>query len=158
MLCLPPRETLQSSSRERTPFTAQKPASVPLLPRPQSPSSDLDQAHPSRDPRMEHRSPSPTPQGRPLTTVNPSRPPRLTPSPTIPGSPLVKRRKSETGSGSPALKLTIPTILLEDQPMEEEEEDGGKKDGWRRTETGKKERRCIKNKRRSPRSPEEGTR
>ncbi|XP_067116591.1 striated muscle preferentially expressed protein kinase isoform X2 [Osmerus mordax] len=152
----PTRETLQSSSRERTPFTAQKPASVTPLPRPQSPSSDLDQAQARRDPRMEHRSPSPTPQGRPLTTVNPSRPPRLTPSPTIPGSPLVKRRKSEAGRGSPALKLTIPTILLEDQPMEEEEEDGGKKDGWRRTETGKKKKRCIKNKRRSPRSPEEG--
>lgn len=48
----------------------------------------------------------------------PPKPPRLTPSPTPSVSPLLKRRKAEAGRTSPALKVNIPTILVEDEPME----------------------------------------
>lgn len=47
---------------------------------------------------------------------HPPKPPRLTPSPTPSVSPLLKRRKAEAGRTSPA--LNIPTILVEDEPME----------------------------------------
>ncbi|XP_067357586.1 striated muscle preferentially expressed protein kinase isoform X3 [Channa argus] len=50
----------------------------------------------------------------------PPKPPRLTPSPTPSISPLLKRKKAEVGRTSPGVKLNIPTILVEDTPMETE--------------------------------------
>lgn len=59
----------------------------------------------------------------------PPKPPRLTtaaasPTPSI--SPLSKRRRSGEARSLPALKVNIPTILVEDEPMEV---DGGDDDG-----------------------------
>lgn len=68
----------------------------------------------------------PSPHGKrasPLTVREPgsqypAKPPQFTPSPTPSISPLLKRRKAEAGRTSPALKVNIPTILVEDEPME----------------------------------------
>lgn len=107
---------------------------------------------------------SPSPQGKRASPAAgretgsqcPPKPPRLTPSPTPSISPLLKRRKAEVGRTSPALKVNIPTILVEDEPMETEcgadANDGG-------TRTRRKDERVRKSKKgRSvqPRSPEEG--
>ncbi|XP_028325009.1 striated muscle preferentially expressed protein kinase-like isoform X2 [Gouania willdenowi] len=48
----------------------------------------------------------------------PPKPPRLTALPTQSTSPLQKRRKAEAGDMSPTSKAIIPTILVEDEPME----------------------------------------
>uniref|UniRef100_A0A3Q3XBS0 Ig-like domain-containing protein n=1 Tax=Mola mola TaxID=94237 RepID=A0A3Q3XBS0_MOLML len=69
--------------------------------------------------------PIPPQRASPLTVREPGpqcppKPPRLTPSPTPSISPLMKRRKAEGGRTSPALKVSIPTILVEDEPMETE--------------------------------------
>ncbi|XP_034466386.1 striated muscle preferentially expressed protein kinase isoform X2 [Hippoglossus hippoglossus] len=130
-----------------------------------APAADKDtQPSPSRDlgtdSKMSHkagrRSPSPMGNTAPLAAVRepgsqyPPKPPRLTPSPTPSVSPLVKRRKAEVGRASPALKMNIPTILVEDEPMEAE----CAADSVRR-----KERRVRKSKRgrsAQPRAPEEG--
>lgn len=154
------REAPPTSPRMKSPLPTQEQASDPPSPRALSPSRDLDQPQPRMDLRMERKTPSPTPQGRSLPLMNPSGPPRFTPSPTLPGSPVVKRRKGEAGGTSPGLKLTIPTILLEDEPMEEKEEeegDGERRDERKRREAGKKEGRTRKSRKQAPRSPEEGT-
>lgn len=102
---------------------------------------------------------SPSPQGKRASPVTgretgsqcPPKPPRLTASPTPSVSPLLKRRKAEVGRTSPALKVSIPTILVEDEPMETECGGGAKtrrKDG--RVRKSKKGRPV------QPRSPEEG--
>ncbi|XP_034007156.1 striated muscle preferentially expressed protein kinase [Trematomus bernacchii] len=140
------RETLQSSPE------ADKDA--PKSQRSSSPSRDLET---KRDNEAGHRSPSPNgKRTSPLTVREPGsqfppKPPRLAPSPTPSISPLVKRRKAET---SPALKLNIPTILLDDEPMETE------CDADRSNERGRRKEGRVRRSRKSrsvqPRSPEEG--
>ncbi|XP_076011349.1 striated muscle preferentially expressed protein kinase-like [Genypterus blacodes] len=121
----------------------------------------------SRDPQSHRRSPSPT-GGRasPLSvresgavqSVCPAKPPRLTPSPTPSASPLLKRRKAEVGRSSPAPKLTIPTILVEDEPMETGSLPGGNDEGGgnvtRKSEGSR--RKSRKGRPVPPASPEEG--
>ncbi|XP_053170241.1 striated muscle preferentially expressed protein kinase-like [Scomber japonicus] len=117
------RETPQSSR------TADKDVLVATSQQPSS--SPRDQGTDAkRDTKMEnkadHRSPSPTVMRVfPVTAREPGlqcppKPPRLAPSPTPSISPLLKRRKAEVGRTSPALKMTIPTVLVEDEPMETE--------------------------------------
>lgn len=86
----------------------------------------------------------------------PPKPPRLTPSPTQSISPLLKRRKAEVGRTSPALKSSIPSILVEDEHMETE---CGMDVNTGETKSRKKEGRVRKReKSRSvqPKSPDEG--
>ncbi|XP_060923146.1 striated muscle preferentially expressed protein kinase [Limanda limanda] len=84
-----------------------------------APAADNTQASSSRDLGTDSRTSSkagrrsPSPGG----SQCPPKPPRLTPSPTPSLSPLVKRRKAEV---APAMKMNIPTILVEDEPMEVE--------------------------------------
>ncbi|XP_029375054.1 striated muscle preferentially expressed protein kinase isoform X2 [Echeneis naucrates] len=67
----------------------------------------------------DHRAPSPTGKRAPGSQY-PPKPPRLTVSPAPSISPLLKRRKAEVGRTSPALQVNVPTLLLEDEPMETE--------------------------------------
>ncbi|XP_035478783.2 striated muscle preferentially expressed protein kinase isoform X2 [Scophthalmus maximus] len=117
----------------RTSLTREKPQSYPaadkhtLVAQSSSSSRDLG-ADSKRDTKMDNRAgPRPrSPNGKTasLDTVrepgsqHPPKPPRLTPSPTPSISPLLKRRKAAVGRTSPALKVNIPTILVEDEPME----------------------------------------
>ncbi|XP_060888188.1 striated muscle preferentially expressed protein kinase [Labrus mixtus] len=153
------RETLQRSP------AADKDALVATSHKSSSPIRDLGTG-PKReaklDDKSDHRSPSPSgKRASPLTVRQPvsqypPKPPRLTPSPTPSISPLMKRRKAEVGRTSPALKMNIPTILVEDEPMETECVPERSSEGRR---TRRKEGRVHKNKEgRSvqPRSPEEG--
>ncbi|KAM9396511.1 striated muscle preferentially expressed protein kinase isoform 1-T1 [Salvelinus alpinus] len=99
----------------------------------------------SPSPTMQ-RGPSPTPAKEPASAY-PPKPPRLSPTPisTPSISPLTKRRKGEPGRTSPALKMTIPTILVEDELMEMEEEEAGEKTEREKTRrAGKKEGRASK--------------
>lgn len=114
------------------------------------------------DSKMDRRSPSPHGKRASQITVRepgsqyPPKPPRLTPSPTPSISPLLKRRKAEVGRTSPALKLNIPTILVEDEPMETECVADRSAEG---TKTRRKEGKVRKSKTgraAQPRSPEEG--
>ncbi|XP_076580094.1 striated muscle preferentially expressed protein kinase-like [Chaetodon auriga] len=118
-----------------------------------------------RDTKMDKKADprSPSPHGKRASPVTvreagsqyPPKPPRLTPSPTPSISPLLKRRKAEVGRTSPALKVNIPTILVEDEPMETEcvaDRDEGTK--ARRKEG--KVRKSKKGRSVQPRSPEEG--
>ncbi|KAJ4924345.1 hypothetical protein JOQ06_000585, partial [Pogonophryne albipinna] len=140
------RETLQSSPE------ADKDA--PKSQKSSSPSRDLGT---KRDNEAGHRSPSPDgKRTSPLTVREPGsqyppKPPRLAPSPTPSISPRVKRRKAET---SPALKLNIPTILLDDEPMETECDADRSNERSRRKEG--RVRRSRKGRSVQPRSPEEG--
>ncbi|XP_040888475.1 striated muscle preferentially expressed protein kinase-like isoform X2 [Toxotes jaculatrix] len=114
------------------------------------------------DNKADHTSPSPNGKRASPVTVRepgcqyPPKPPRLTPSPTPSTSPLLKRRKAEVGRTSPALKVSIPTILVEDEPMETEcVADRSNEEN----KTRRKEGRAHKSKRSrsaQPRSPEEG--
>uniref|UniRef100_A0A4W6F3J7 Striated muscle enriched protein kinase a n=1 Tax=Lates calcarifer TaxID=8187 RepID=A0A4W6F3J7_LATCA len=114
------------------------------------------------DNKADHRSPSPNGKRASPVIVRepgsqyPPKPPRLTPSPTPSISPLLKRRKAEVGRTSPALKVNIPTILVEDEPMETEcDADRSNEE----SKTRRKEGRVHKSKRgrsAQPRSPEEG--
>ncbi|XP_071391591.1 striated muscle preferentially expressed protein kinase [Centroberyx affinis] len=168
----PTRETLQSAPAAKPSLAADKDALVVTSSKPSSPSRDLGQPQHEKDSKRgtkidnttDYRTPSPS--GKRVSTVTvrepgsqyPSKPPRLTPSPTPSISPLLKRRKAEAGRTSPALKVTIPTILVEDEPMEAECF-GGRSDEGRRSKTGRKERGGRKSKKgRSgrPTSPEEG--
>ncbi|KAM4711372.1 striated muscle preferentially expressed protein kinase [Anableps anableps] len=79
-------------------------------------------------------------------------------SPMLPAavSPLLKKRRAEVGRVSPALKVNIPTILVEDEPMEEEDPTDGSKGKHR---SRRREGRVSKSKKghsSQPRSPEEG--
>ncbi|XP_069376886.1 striated muscle preferentially expressed protein kinase isoform X3 [Paralichthys olivaceus] len=110
--------------------------------------------HSAMSSKAGRRSPSPTGKTGPLVAVRepgsqyPPKPPRLTPSPTPSVSPLTKRRKAEVGRTPPALKMNIPTIVVEDEPTEVERA----ADRMRR-----KERRVRKRGRSAqPRPPEEG--
>ncbi|KAM9835843.1 striated muscle preferentially expressed protein kinase [Aulostomus maculatus] len=147
------RDTFQSS------LAADKNILVSKSPQRSSPCRDLGtDAKREIDINADYRSPSPTGKRVSPVTVReqgsqyPSKPPRLTPSPTPSISPLLKRRKAEVGLTSPALKVTIPTILLEDEPMETE-------GVTEKNQTRRKEGRSLKSKKgRSghPRTPEEG--
>uniref|UniRef100_A0AAQ6AL90 Striated muscle enriched protein kinase b n=1 Tax=Amphiprion ocellaris TaxID=80972 RepID=A0AAQ6AL90_AMPOC len=116
----------------------------------------------SRDTKMGNRAEgrSPSPSGKRASPVlvrepgsqYPPKPPRLTPSPTPSISPLQKRRKAEAGRTSPALKMNIPTILVEDEPMETESV--ADKSKTRRREG--RVRKSKKGRSAEPRSPEEG--
>ncbi|XP_056157045.1 striated muscle preferentially expressed protein kinase [Lampris incognitus] len=134
----PTRETLQGSPAATPSLVADKEPLVAVAPK--SSSSFSDQRCPNIKPDSkrgvdsvaERQSPSPTGTKtfpvavREAGSQYPSKPPRLSSSPTPPNiSPLLKRRKAELGRSSPTSKVTIPTILLEDEPMEEEEEEEG---------------------------------
>ncbi|XP_070786391.1 striated muscle preferentially expressed protein kinase [Enoplosus armatus] len=144
------RETLQSS------LAADKDALVATSQKSSSLCRDLwtdSKRDTKMDNKADHRSPSPSgKRASPLTVREPGsqypqKPPRLTPSPTPSISPLLKRRKAEVGRTSPALKVNIPTILVEDEPMETESNEGSK---TRRKVSKSKKGRS------QPRSPEEG--
>ncbi|XP_042368829.1 LOW QUALITY PROTEIN: striated muscle preferentially expressed protein kinase [Plectropomus leopardus] len=107
--------------------------------------------------KADRRSPSPNgKRASPITVREPGsqfppKPPRLTPSPTPSISPLLKKRKAEAGRTSPALKMNIPTILVEDEPMETEsaaDERSRRREG--KIHKGRKGRSA------QPRSPEDG--
>lgn len=143
------REALQSSP------AADKDALVATSRKSSSPIRDLG-AYSKMDNKADHRSPSPNgKRASPITVREPGsqyppKPPRLTPSPTPSISPLVKRRKAEAGRTSPALKLNIPTILVEDEPMETD----GVAD--RSNERSRRKVRKTKKGQSQPRSPKEG--
>lgn len=106
-----------------------------------------------RSPSPHGKRASPLPVREPGSQC-PTKPPRLTPSPTPSISPLLKRRKAEVGRTSPALKVNIPTILVEDEPMETECGADMSNEG---TKTRRKEvRKSKKGRSVQPRSPEEG--
>ncbi|XP_069554254.1 striated muscle preferentially expressed protein kinase-like isoform X1 [Brachyistius frenatus] len=144
------RETRQSS------LPADKDALVAIYHKSSS-SSRVQGMDSKRDSKMDNkadpRSPSPTEKRASPVTVKepgsqyPNKPPRLTPSST---PPLLKKRKAEAGRTSPALKVNIPTILVEDEPMETESV------ADRSNEGSKREGRVRKSKKGHPRSPEEG--
>lgn len=74
------------------------------------------------------RAPSPHGKRASEATQGPPKPPRLTtaaasPAPSI--SPLSKRRRAGEARSPPALKVNIPTILVEDEPMEVDGEEDG---------------------------------
>lgn len=50
----------------------------------------------------------------------PPKPFQMTPSPVLSVSPLLKRRKAEASQTCRAAKMSIPTILVENEPMETE--------------------------------------
>lgn len=73
---------------------------------------------------------APSPHGKRASEAvqGPPKPPRLTTatasaSPSI--SPLTKRRRAGEARSLPAPKVNIPTILVEDEPMEVDGEDDG---------------------------------
>uniref|UniRef100_A0A3Q1FAU4 Ig-like domain-containing protein n=1 Tax=Acanthochromis polyacanthus TaxID=80966 RepID=A0A3Q1FAU4_9TELE len=112
----------------------------------------------SQKDRAEGRSPSPSGKRASPVPVRetgsqyPPKPPRLTPSPTPSISPLQKRRKAEAGRTSPAFKVNIPTILVEDEPMETESV-------AEKSKSRRREGRVHKSKKghsAEPKSPEEG--
>ncbi|XP_059183623.1 striated muscle preferentially expressed protein kinase-like [Centropristis striata] len=111
----------------------------------------MDNKDDRRSPSPNGKRSSPIPAREPGSQY-PPKPPRLTPSPTPSISPLMKRRKAEAGRTSPALKVNIPTILVEDEPMETE-------CATDRSKTRRKDGKVRKSKKgRSvkPRSPDEG--
>ncbi|XP_064876710.1 striated muscle preferentially expressed protein kinase-like [Oncorhynchus nerka] len=136
--------------RVSAPTTQRTPPTYPKGP--SSPKELEKPLHHRRSPSP--RSPSPTMQRGPSPTnakepasAYPPKPPRLSPTPisTTSISPLTKRRKGEPGRTSPALKMTIPTILVEDELMEmEEEEAGEKREREKMRRAGKKEGRASK--------------
>ncbi|XP_056226334.1 striated muscle preferentially expressed protein kinase [Seriola aureovittata] len=114
------------------------------------------------DNKTDHRSHSPNGKRASQVTVRepgsqyPPKPPRLTPSPTPSISPLLKRRKAEVGRASPALKMNIPTILVEDEPMETEcVADRSNEESRTRRKEGRA-RKSRRGRSAHPRSPEEG--
>ncbi|MED6263555.1 hypothetical protein CHARACLAT_005723, partial [Characodon lateralis] len=117
---------------------------------------------PKRELKSHQGSPSPTgKRSSPVTAKQPSSqyPPKpIRPTPTLPPpvSPLLKKRRPEVGRVSPVLKVNIPTILVEDKPMEDE---GPTDESKRKPESRRREGRVHKSKKghsRNPRSPGEG--
>ncbi|XP_030601954.1 striated muscle preferentially expressed protein kinase [Archocentrus centrarchus] len=123
------RETLQSS------LAADKDTLVNTSHKSSSSSRVDSKRDTNIDNKADHRSPGPTGKRASPVTVKepgpqyPPKPPRLTPSPTPSISPLLKRRKAEVGRTSPALKVNIPTILVENEPMETESVADGSNEG-----------------------------
>ncbi|XP_034720163.1 striated muscle preferentially expressed protein kinase isoform X4 [Etheostoma cragini] len=149
------RHTLHSSP------AADKDARVALSQKSSSPTRDLgmdSNRESEKEKEADHRSPSPN--GKRAITMRepgsqfPSKPPRLTPSPTPSISPLLKRRKAEAGRTPPTLKVNVPTILVEGEPMETE---CAADRSHERRRTRKKEGKVRKSKQgRQPKSSEEG--
>ncbi|XP_073318222.1 striated muscle preferentially expressed protein kinase [Pagrus major] len=143
------RETLQSTP------AADKDAHVPTSQKSSFRNLEMDS-------KMDRRSPSPHGKRASQMTVRepgsqyPPKPPRLTPSPTPSISPLLKRRKAEVGRTSPALKLNIPTILVEDEPMETECVADRSTEGTKTRRKDGKVRKSKTGRAVQPRSPEEG--
>ncbi|XP_014907071.1 striated muscle preferentially expressed protein kinase isoform X2 [Poecilia latipinna] len=144
-------ETLQSSPAD------DKHALLPTSFKSSSSSRDLG-THSNTDTKMENKShhgssnptgkrSSPVPSGE-LLSQHPPKSNR--PSPALPPavSPLLKKRRAEVGW------VTIPTILVEDEPMEEERPTDDNKGKHR---TGRREGRVRKNKQGQPLSAEEGS-
>ncbi|XP_015229457.1 PREDICTED: striated muscle preferentially expressed protein kinase isoform X2 [Cyprinodon variegatus] len=92
---------------------------------------------------------SPVAAGEPSSQYlpKPSRPPAV--------SPLVKKRRAEVGRVSPAPKVNIPTILVEDEPMEEECPTGKSKENHPNRRREGRVRKKKKDHSAQPRSPEE---
>ncbi|XP_041834949.1 striated muscle preferentially expressed protein kinase [Melanotaenia boesemani] len=86
----------------------------------------------------------------------PPKPTRLTPSPTPSVSPLLKKRRAEAGRISPALTMGIPTILVEDEPMETENITEKSNKGSKTVRREGRIRKSKKGRSTQPRSPEEG--
>lgn len=65
-----------------------------------------------------------SPHGKRATPITgspgPPKPFQMTPSPALSVSPLLKRRKAEASQTCRAAKMNIPTILVENEPMETE--------------------------------------
>lgn len=100
-----------------------------------------------------------SPQGKRATplTVREAGPQKLpkplqTPSPVPPISPLLKRRKAEAGQTCLPARVSIPTILVEGEPMETARGSDGRNNG---SSTQWKERRVLQSKR-GPGSPDKG--
>ncbi|XP_043965424.1 striated muscle preferentially expressed protein kinase-like isoform X7 [Gambusia affinis] len=120
--------------------------------------------HSSTDTKMENKShhgssnptgkrSSPVPSGEPPSQHPPKcNRPSLALPPAV--SPLLKKRRAEAGRVSLALKVTIPNILVEDEPMEEE---GPTDDNKGKHRTGRREGRVRKNKQGQTTSAEEGS-
>ncbi|CAB1327736.1 unnamed protein product [Coregonus sp. 'balchen'] len=132
------RESPTHAKGPSTPNELEQPLHQRRPPSPRSPSPTMQ------------RAPSPTPAKEPAFPY-PPKPPRLSPTPSPTStpsiSPLTKRWKGEPGRTSPALKMTIPTILVEDKLMEmeeEEEEAGEKRERGKTRRSGKKEGRASK--------------
>ncbi|XP_072235422.1 striated muscle preferentially expressed protein kinase [Leuresthes tenuis] len=147
-------KTLQSS------LAADKVVTSSLQPWSSSKDKELDSKRDSKKDKSHHRSPSPTgKRASPITVREPGsqyppKPSRITPLHT-PSSPSLKKRRAEAGQISPALKVDIPTILIEDEPMESETADTSNE----RRKTKRKEGRVRKSKKghsAQPRSSEEG--
>lgn len=132
------------------------PAADKDVPTPQKPSTADPPTFSKTAHKADPRSASPHGKRAPPLTVRepgsqcPPKPPRLTPSPTPSVSPLMKRRKAEAGRTSPTLKVNIPTILVEDEPMEV---DCDTDQSWRKDG---KIRKSKKGHSGQPGSPEEG--
>uniref|UniRef100_A0A3P8T7Y8 Striated muscle enriched protein kinase a n=1 Tax=Amphiprion percula TaxID=161767 RepID=A0A3P8T7Y8_AMPPE len=155
---IPPQVVKKLEARERA-LEERRDVDRTLQIHPQAQGKDLqNQSNNPEKEKMTH----PDPQGKPADTSPvlvrepgsqyPPKPPRLTPSPTPSISPLQKRRKAEAGRTSPALKMNIPTILVEDEPMETESVAD-------KSKTRRREGRVCKSKKgrsAEPRSPEEG--
>ncbi|XP_051283364.1 striated muscle preferentially expressed protein kinase isoform X2 [Dicentrarchus labrax] len=119
-----------------------------------------------RDTKMDNKADprSPSPHGKrasPITVREPGsqyppKPPRLTPSPSPSISPLLKRRKAEVSRTCPALKLVIPTILVEDELMETDCVTDRSIEGAKTRRKEGKVRKSKKGRSIQPRSPEEG--
>ncbi|PWA32141.1 hypothetical protein CCH79_00013351, partial [Gambusia affinis] len=120
--------------------------------------------HSSTDTKMENKShhgssnptgkrSSPVPSGEPPSQHPPKcNRPSLALPPAV--SPLLKKRRAEAGRVSLALKVTIPNILVEDEPMEEE---GPTDDNKGKHRIGRREGRVRKNKQGQTTSAEEGS-
>ncbi|XP_068165520.1 striated muscle preferentially expressed protein kinase isoform X2 [Antennarius striatus] len=82
---------------------------------------------------------SPSPHGKrasPLMSREyPPKPPRLTSSPT-PVSPLLKKRRAEASRTSSAPKVNVPTLLVEDEPMETQHASVGRWGGVHQSKRG----------------------
>lgn len=103
------------------------------------------------------RSPSPHGKRASPLTVREAGPQRLpkplqTPSPVPSISPLLKRRKAEVGQTCLPARVSIPTILVEDEPVEMEYDSDGRNKG---SNARWKEGRVLQSKT-GPGSPDKG--
>ncbi|XP_068446545.1 striated muscle preferentially expressed protein kinase isoform X2 [Clinocottus analis] len=136
------RETLQSSAG------AEKDAPANTALKSSSPARDLrTESTKTGDRAADHAASTHSGKRASPVTVRepgsqfPPKPPRLAPSPTPSVSPLTKRRKAEAGRTSPATRANVPTILLEDEPMETESVADGSKTRRKEGKDRKKEGR-----------------
>lgn len=90
----------------------------------------------------------------PVREAGPQRLPKplQTPSPVPSISPLLKRRKAEEGQTCPPARASIPTILVEDEPVETECGSDGRNKG---SSARRKEGRVLQSKT-GPGSPDKG--